>query len=75
MVAPNGEEKYYRGTDNLKSVAYQGLTPLDLNDIIAGNVNKHPQHQQDLGVFHNEWYLTPIQTIQVCDGTKKGTWV
>lgn len=53
LVAPNGEEKYYRGTDNLKSVAYQGLTPLDLNDIIADNSSLRWNKERNVGViFH-----------------------
>lgn len=34
FLAPSGQEKYYKATDNLKSPAYRGLLPEDLFDII-----------------------------------------
>lgn len=34
FVAPNGQEKFYSATDNLKSPAYRGLLPEDLFEII-----------------------------------------
>jgi len=42
FCAPNGQEKFYSATDNLKSPAYRGLLPEDLFDIII----KHKIHYQ-----------------------------
>ena len=33
-MAPDGQAKYYKATDNLKSPAYRGLLPEDLFEII-----------------------------------------
>jgi len=48
--APNGQEKYYSATDNLKSPAYRGLLPEDLFDIIIRN-KIHYQPDSGTGVL------------------------
>ena len=52
FLAPSGQAKYYKATDNLYSDRYRGLLPEDLVDLLT--VNKlHYSHGSESGVlFH-----------------------
>jgi len=48
--APNGQEKFYRATDNLKSPAYRGLLPEDLFQIM-NRTGLSFRHSTDTGTL------------------------
>jgi hypothetical protein len=52
FLAPSGQPKFYRSTDNLRSESYRGLSPEDLIDIMTIN-RLHYSHGTETGaLFH-----------------------
>lgn len=50
FFAPDGREKYYYATDNLKSASYRGLLPEDLLELVA-RYGLHFNHASGAGVL------------------------
>jgi len=50
FLAPDGRQKYYYATDNLKSSSYRGLLPEDLLELVA-RYGLHFNHSKGAGVL------------------------